>query len=568
MRVLTHVLFSGCIAVAFTGWCEADTVVVPSEFANAEAPNAADLTDFPSYRLQQVYSASEFESAASGPVTITRVDWRPGSEMIETIDYPSDRFIINFSTTDVDPATPDSVFDPVFANNIGSNERTVFDGPVTLTTENAGPAEGPKAFDYGLDLQTPYVYDPSAGNLMMDLTVFNGQTPLLLDYIFDPNETTAAHWTGTLGVDSEQSEQQLGGHVIQFEIASVKQRPYFWDEFDREEVFDSPIPYVDDDPDVEFEIQDGSLTVTSLSDTFPGLFAIVEDTPNFVLKTQARLLDADTCAIQPFLGVLGRDEVDGISSNYWGGYSSNGRLSLGDSVNGAISTRTQQFKFSCDEAIQQDVHMELRAVGEEIEFTSWLDGTEKPTEPDLVMQDDALEVSEYFGVLINPSAQLEGFVLRYLALLPAFAGDFNGSDTLDAGDIDLLSEQVALGENNRVYDLNEDAMVDEKDRIHLVHDLLNTYFGDSDLDGEFNSTDLVEVFRAGKYELDVNAGWAEGDWTGDRRFDSGDLVAAFADGGYEAGVRASVDAVPEPTCAVLLVFGAVGLVNLRSRRIS
>ncbi len=60
-----------------------------------------------------------------------------------------------------------------------------------------------------------------------------------------------------------------------------------------------------------------------------------------------------------------------------------------------------------------------------------------------------------------------------------------------------------------------------------------TYFGDANLDGRFNSRDLVAVFEAGKYEQDVLATWSEGDWNADARFGTGDLVAAFGDGGYE-----------------------------------
>lgn len=59
--------------------------------------------------------------------------------------------------------------------------------------------------------------------------------------------------------------------------------------------------------------------------------------------------------------------------------------------------------------------------------------------------------------------------------------------------------------------------------------------GDANLDGHFNSSDLVAVFQAGKYETMQPATWAEGDWNGDGVFDSGDLVAAFQDGCYEDG---------------------------------
>jgi hypothetical protein len=65
--------------------------------------------------------------------------------------------------------------------------------------------------------------------------------------------------------------------------------------------------------------------------------------------------------------------------------------------------------------------------------------------------------------------------------------------------------------------------------------------GDSNLDGIFNSADLVLIFQAGKYEdgIDHNASFAEGDWNGDGDFDSRDLVHAFAFGLYATGLRRS-----------------------------
>jgi hypothetical protein len=59
--------------------------------------------------------------------------------------------------------------------------------------------------------------------------------------------------------------------------------------------------------------------------------------------------------------------------------------------------------------------------------------------------------------------------------------------------------------------------------------------GDANRDGYFNSSDLVQVFQAGKYEDGIadNATWEEGDWNGDSDFDSSDLVMAFQTGLYE-----------------------------------
>ncbi|MCA9196978.1 MAG: hypothetical protein KDA87_05540, partial [Planctomycetales bacterium] len=94
-----------------------------------------------------------------------------------------------------------------------------------------------------------------------------------------------------------------------------------------------------------------------------------------------------------------------------------------------------------------------------------------------------------------------------------------------------------------------------EDLVFLIHNLHNTYFGDANLDGEFNSQDLVRIFTAGEYEDDIagNSLWLEGDWNGDGDFTSSDLVLAFQDGGYELGPKPQqTQFVPEPTLGVLL----------------
>ena len=99
-----------------------------------------------------------------------------------------------------------------------------------------------------------------------------------------------------------------------------------------------------------------------------------------------------------------------------------------------------------------------------------------------------------------------------------------------------------------------------------VKDLYNSWIGDANLDGEFNSSDLVIVLSSGTYEADVDAVWSTGDFNGDGRTNTSDLVAALADGGYEVGPRAAVAAVPEPATSVLLLVATVWLVGVSRRR--
>ena len=78
----------------------------------------------------------------------------------------------------------------------------------------------------------------------------------------------------------------------------------------------------------------------------------------------------------------------------------------------------------------------------------------------------------------------------------------------------------------------------------LTHAASSTLYGDANLDGEFNSRDLVEVFQAGKYETPQAADWSEGDWNLDGQFDSQDLIAALQRGTYSLSAAAAEIAIP------------------------
>jgi hypothetical protein len=146
------------------------------------------------------------------------------------------------------------------------------------------------------------------------------------------------------------------------------------------------------------------------------------------------------------------------------------------------------------------------------------------------------------------------------------AGDFNADGTLTTADIDDLTGQSAAGTHPAAYDLNGDALVNSGDIGVWIKDYFNSWVGDADLNGQFNSTDLVAVLASGSYEANIDSVWSTGDFNGDGRTNSGDLVAALADGGYELGPRAAVAAVPEPVSATLLLLGLIGaLLPLRSR---
>lgn len=144
-----------------------------------------------------------------------------------------------------------------------------------------------------------------------------------------------------------------------------------------------------------------------------------------------------------------------------------------------------------------------------------------------------------------------------LTILRLLDGDLTNDGVLGADDIDALSAALRTGETNAHFDLNNDSQVNDNDRVHLINELNQTYLGDSNLDGTFDSGDLVTVFMSGEYEDGdaLNSTWATGDWDGNGDFETSDIVAAFDAGGYDVGPRTAIASVPEPR-------GTAGLILL------
>jgi autotransporter-associated beta strand protein len=76
------------------------------------------------------------------------------------------------------------------------------------------------------------------------------------------------------------------------------------------------------------------------------------------------------------------------------------------------------------------------------------------------------------------------------------------------------------------------------DRVSI--DLFQARPGDANGDGQFESSDLIQVSQEGRYESRQPADWTQGDWNGDAEFNSADIVAAFQDGGYQQAAQASL----------------------------
>lgn len=188
-----------------------------------------------------------------------------------------------------------------------------------------------------------------------------------------------------------------------------------------------------------------------------------------------------------------------------------------------------------------------------------LDPTNELIEVSLPSSFDLPEISRTnFSLTAEGQIAVSATISQWnLTPVSAIPGDLNGNSALDLADLELLIEAYQSGD--LVGDLSGDGQIDFDDVAVWVNDLKGTYFGDSNLDGAFDSADLVTVFTAGEYEDAIvdNSEWSTGDWNADSEFSSSDLVLAFQEGGYDQGPRASVSSVPEPTTPLLVALAVM-----------
>ena len=139
-----------CALFIGTGiFASAGTITIGSDASLNVYPFNADLY---TGEYQQVYSASAF----SGPVEITAITFFPIPDALS--NSISGDFTIDLSTTSAGVGS----LSTTYANNIGANNAQFFSGAVSSVTSFSG---------------TPFLYDPSLGNLLIDVQVNGPMCP-------------------------------------------------------------------------------------------------------------------------------------------------------------------------------------------------------------------------------------------------------------------------------------------------------------------------------------------------------------------------------------------------------
>lgn len=198
---------------------ELQSASIPSPLAvpdsAVDAPFLTPTNSGPSVRFQQVYGSSDFARFGSPEYLITELRFEGGVGS-GPIDVTLANMQIFLSTTQ---GAPDSL-SAVFANNIGADNRMVYSGPLHLFANNIDTS-----YSIHIPLQQSFLYDPVAGNLLLE--VKNFQTipprpdflPRLLGArgVFGDSVSLSV----AIGVDSDIGILTTGGLTTLFTVTGV-----------------------------------------------------------------------------------------------------------------------------------------------------------------------------------------------------------------------------------------------------------------------------------------------------------------------------------------------------------
>ncbi|MDZ8258061.1 hypothetical protein [Nostoc sp. ChiQUE01b] len=187
IKKISMAVASSAIVALVAGGVSQAAIIVPNEVEATEGNSNNSWPFIGNFRgrYQQVFGASEFASL-SEPQLISQIAFRPDSDFGSSNAFSStvSSILINLSTT---KSAPDNL-SKTFADNVGVDNITVFSGALSLSSADEGPVFGPKKFDIVINLQNPFLYDPTKGNLLLDVKNFVGSDMIFSSIQFDAQE--------------------------------------------------------------------------------------------------------------------------------------------------------------------------------------------------------------------------------------------------------------------------------------------------------------------------------------------------------------------------------------------
>ena len=150
-------------------------IVSPGAYEDIEGEGALGEDCCSPFRFQQVYPAEDFAALGNKPHWLVDISGRPDQSLTSTrtVLRPDNEY--RLTTMPVGPPNLSLRFD----DNLGSNFKHWYRGPVIQVADIDGTSPVPREF-YNTDRPagvTPYLYDPSQGNLLFDVISWQGASP-------------------------------------------------------------------------------------------------------------------------------------------------------------------------------------------------------------------------------------------------------------------------------------------------------------------------------------------------------------------------------------------------------
>jgi hypothetical protein len=150
-------------------------IVSPGAYKDREGESSVPDSCCPPFRYQQVFPAEDFAALGNKPHWIVGFTFRPDQSLTSprTVHDPDEE--VRLSTTQRGPDSLSLLFD----DNLGSDVTQFYRGPIIAVADAQDPGPGPREF-YNTDFPTgvtPFLYDPSHGNLLFDAIVWQGISP-------------------------------------------------------------------------------------------------------------------------------------------------------------------------------------------------------------------------------------------------------------------------------------------------------------------------------------------------------------------------------------------------------
>ena len=169
------------LALTLAAWSASEShaapsqrLIVPENAANSLTALGSGQLKAVNYRIQELYGAPNF--AVASALYITELRYRPDATYGQAFNTTIGNIEIRLSTT---TRQPDGLSE-YYAQNPGPDETLVYSGALSISSQFTGPPGQPKDFDIIIPLQTPFLYNPAAGNLLVDLRNFTGSAASLV----------------------------------------------------------------------------------------------------------------------------------------------------------------------------------------------------------------------------------------------------------------------------------------------------------------------------------------------------------------------------------------------------